>query len=74
MLAAIPAPPQPDATLINGRGRSPGGPDVTLAVLTVSPYLRYRFRLVSISCDPNFAFSIDGHNMVRFEVPPPSYV
>lgn len=29
---------------------------------------RYRFRLVSISCDPNFIFSIDGHRMTVIEV------
>ena len=28
---------------------------------------RYRFRLVSISCDPNHTFSIDGHNMTIIE-------
>jgi Multicopper oxidase len=28
----------------------------------------YRFRLVSISCDPNFTFSIDGHEMTIIEV------
>jgi len=28
----------------------------------------YRLRLVSMSCDPNFIFSIDGHNMTIIEV------
>lgn len=28
----------------------------------------YRFRLVSLSCDPNFTFSIDGHGMTIIEV------
>jgi hypothetical protein len=28
----------------------------------------YRFRLVSISCDPNFTFSIDDHMMTVIEV------
>lgn len=28
----------------------------------------YRFRLVSISCDPNYTFSIDGHTMTIIEV------
>jgi hypothetical protein len=28
----------------------------------------YRLRLVSISCDPNFVFSIDGHSMTIIEV------
>jgi iron transport multicopper oxidase len=30
--------------------------------------LSYRFRLVSISCDPNFTFSIDEHEMTVIEV------
>jgi FtsP/CotA-like multicopper oxidase with cupredoxin domain len=29
---------------------------------------RYRFRLVSISCDPAFIFSIDGHQLTVIEV------
>ena len=29
---------------------------------------RYRFRLVSISCDPNWVFAIDGHTMTIIEV------
>jgi FtsP/CotA-like multicopper oxidase with cupredoxin domain len=28
----------------------------------------YRFRLVSISCDPNYVFQIDGHDMTIIEV------
>ncbi|KAF8885058.1 Cupredoxin [Gymnopilus junonius] len=35
---------------------------------SLSPKTRYRFRLVSISCDPNFLFSIDGHDMTIIEV------
>jgi FtsP/CotA-like multicopper oxidase with cupredoxin domain len=31
-------------------------------------YNSYRFRLLSISCDPNFTFSIDGHKMTVIEV------
>ena len=27
----------------------------------------YRFRLVSVSCDPNFTFSIDGHSLTVIE-------
>ncbi len=27
----------------------------------------YRFRLVSMSCDPNFTFSIDNHTMTIIE-------
>ena len=56
--------PMANSTLINGMGRFPGGPNSSLAVVSVCPGKRYRFRLISISCDPNFMFSIDGHNMV----------
>ena len=37
-----------------------------VSLTDVSP--RYRFRLVSLSCDPNYVFSIDGHNMTIIEV------
>ncbi|KAH9963707.1 Cupredoxin [Lactifluus volemus] len=56
-----------NSTLINGKGRYPGGPNVSLAVVNVQQGLRYRFRLVSISCDPNYFFSIDSHNMTVIE-------
>ncbi|KIM39599.1 multicopper oxidase [Hebeloma cylindrosporum] len=61
-------PPTSNATLINGKGRYEGGPASPLAVINVLPNKRYRFRLVSISCDPNFVFSIDGHTMTIIEV------
>ncbi|KAK7687294.1 Laccase [Cerrena zonata] len=57
----------PDSTLINGLGRSPGNLDANLSVITVERSKRYRFRLVSISCDPNFIFSIDNHTMTVIE-------
>jgi Multicopper oxidase len=57
--------PTADATLINGKGRYAAGPTTPLAVIYVIKGLRYRFRLVSISCDPNYKFSIDGHTMVH---------
>ncbi|KAH9479110.1 fatty-acyl coenzyme A oxidase [Psilocybe cubensis] len=60
--------PKSDATLINGVGRYTGGPAVPLTVITVEQNKRYRFRLVSMSCDPNFTFNIDGHNMTIIEV------
>ncbi|KAH9998721.1 laccase [Russula vinacea] len=56
-----------NSTLINGKGRYPGGPDVPLAIVNVQQGKRYRFRLVSISCDPSFLFSIDGHQMTVIE-------
>ena len=41
--------------------------DATLAVINVTQGKRYRFRLVSVSCDPNFTFYIQGHNMTVIE-------
>jgi len=69
----IPAPseiqfPTFDSALINGAGRYPKGPSTELTSITVKRGKRYRFRLVSISCDPNFTFSIDGHNLTIIEV------
>lgn len=60
--------PTPDTTLINGRGRYVGGPTVPLSVINVEANKRYRFRLVSLACDPNYVFSIDGHTMNVIEV------
>jgi len=57
--------PTPDSTLINGRGRYAGGPTVPLTTIRVLRNRRYRFRLISLSCDPNYVFSIDGHTMVH---------
>nr|AYR00609.1 laccase 4 [Steccherinum murashkinskyi] len=58
-----------DATLINGLGRSFVNTTPTeLAVIGVQPGKRYRMRLVSTSCDPNYAFSIDNHDMKIIEV------
>ncbi|PPQ90322.1 hypothetical protein CVT25_007724 [Psilocybe cyanescens] len=59
--------PTSDATLINGLGRYARGPTSALAVISVIANKRFRFRLVSISCDPNFTFSIDGHAMTIIE-------
>ncbi|KAJ7175082.1 laccase 1 [Mycena crocata] len=56
------------STLINGLGRFAGGPTSELAVISVTKNQRYRMRLVSMSCDPSFIFSIDGHTMTIIEV------
>ncbi|KAJ6545172.1 laccase 1 [Mycena capillaripes] len=56
------------STLINGLGRYAGGPTSQLAVISVTQNKRYRFRLVSLSCDPNFIFSVDSHSMTIIEV------
>ncbi|KAI0640620.1 laccase B [Trametes meyenii] len=57
-----------DSVLINGLGRASGGPSSDLAVISVEQGKRYRLRVVSISCDPNFTFSIDGHGLTIIEV------
>ncbi|KAJ8073018.1 hypothetical protein PM082_019886 [Marasmius tenuissimus] len=56
-----------DSTLINGLGRYKGGPASALAVVNVEFGKRYRFRLLSMSCDPNFVFSIDDHPLTVIE-------
>jgi iron transport multicopper oxidase len=60
-------PPASIATLINGRGRYQGGPPVPLSVIKVRRGRRYRFRLIAMSCDPDFIFSIDNHWMTVIE-------
>ncbi|EIN05270.1 laccase [Punctularia strigosozonata HHB-11173 SS5] len=58
----------PDATLINGKGRSLETLDADLAVITVTKGKRYRMRLVAIACHPNWIWSIDSHTMTVIEV------
>ncbi|TFK67402.1 Cu-oxidase-domain-containing protein [Pluteus cervinus] len=64
---AGPSLPRPDTTLISGKGRWGSDPTADLAVINVAAGNRYRFRLVSISCDPQFDFSIDGHSLTIIE-------
>ncbi|ESK85706.1 laccase [Moniliophthora roreri MCA 2997] len=67
-IVATQAPPIADSTLINGLGRWPQGNLTSpLAVVNVVKGKRYRMRLISIACDPNYTFSIDGHNMTIIE-------
>ncbi|KAH9979129.1 laccase [Russula compacta] len=63
-----PVAPPFNSTLINGKGRYLGGPEVPLAVVNVNFGLRYRLRLISISCDPAYTFSIDNHLFTIIEV------
>ncbi|KAL1743791.1 multicopper oxidase/laccase [Schizophyllum fasciatum] len=56
-----------DSTLINGKGRSVKDFTAPLANITVEQGKRYRFRLISLACEPNYVFSIDGHNMTIIE-------
>ncbi|KAJ7210394.1 laccase 2 precursor [Mycena pura] len=63
-----PAIPLANSTLINGLGRYKGGPASPLAVISVEYGKSYRFRLISMSCDPNYNFSVDRHTMTIIEV------
>ncbi|KAG1739158.1 laccase [Suillus paluster] len=56
-----------DSTLINGLGRYRGGPNSELAVVNVEYGKRYRLRIIAMSCDPYFVFSIDNHNLTVIE-------
>ncbi|KAH6897935.1 laccase 10 [Coprinopsis sp. MPI-PUGE-AT-0042] len=56
-----------DATLINGKGRAPGGPKTPIEIMNVKRGTRYRFRLISMACEPHYRFSIDGHNLTIIE-------
>ncbi|KAF9493875.1 laccase [Pleurotus eryngii] len=66
-LVARGGPPQPDVTVFNGIGRSVDGPPVPLYVLNVEQGKRYRIRLINIACEPNYNFTIDGHQMTIIE-------
>ncbi|KAJ7632022.1 laccase 14 [Mycena rosella] len=68
MQATTNQPPKFNSTLINGLGRYEKGPLSDLAVINVTHGKRYRFRLIGLSCDPNFFFSIDGHHLTIIEV------
>lgn len=69
----VPAPsaghaPTADSALINGLGRYVNGPTSPLAIVNVRQGKRYRLRVVSISCDNEFNFSIDNHILTIIEV------
>ncbi|KAF8635405.1 hypothetical protein AX15_000403 [Amanita polypyramis BW_CC] len=56
----------PNATLVNGLGRTPGS-NSALAVIKVQSYTRYRFRVINTACIAAYNFSIDGHEMTVIE-------
>ncbi|KAF8073914.1 laccase [Lyophyllum atratum] len=60
-------PSTPYSTLINGKGRYVNGTAVPLSVVNVTKGRRYRFRIIAMSCDTNFVFSIDGHTFTIIE-------
>ncbi|KAK7055299.1 multicopper oxidase/laccase [Favolaschia claudopus] len=62
-----PTPYLASSNLINGKGRYAGGPATPLSVISVKLGKRYRFRLISMSAEPSYVFSIDKHNMTIIE-------
>ncbi|KAG6907013.1 hypothetical protein DXG01_010916 [Tephrocybe rancida] len=64
-------PAQPLTTLINGHGRTVQGEvndTITeLAVIKVTKGKRYRFRLIGLSCDAPYNFTIHKHPMTIIE-------
>ncbi|KAG6856178.1 hypothetical protein H0H87_006862 [Tephrocybe sp. NHM501043] len=66
-LAPVHTQQKPVATLINGLGRAENGPDTKLAVINVEQGKRYRFRIIGLSCDPSFNFTIHSHILTVIE-------
>ncbi|KAG0012847.1 hypothetical protein BGZ81_001351, partial [Podila clonocystis] len=61
-------PPEPNSTLINGKGRYPGGPSVPLSVINFIRGSRYRLRVLNLGTATAINFSIDGHQLTVIEV------
>lgn len=40
---------------------------IEVSLRDLHPAISYRFRLVSMSCDPNYVFSIDNHDLTVIE-------
>ncbi|KIJ65385.1 multicopper oxidase [Hydnomerulius pinastri MD-312] len=57
----------PNSLLINGLGRYLGGPTTPLSVINVVKGKRYRLRLLSMACKPDYIFSIDNHTFTVIE-------
>ncbi|KAG6849322.1 hypothetical protein H0H93_009464 [Arthromyces matolae] len=58
---------KPITTLINGLGRAVNGTASELAIITVEQNKRYRFRIIGLSCDPSFNFTIHNHKLTVIE-------
>jgi iron transport multicopper oxidase len=61
-------PPTAATILINGRGRYKGGPPTALSTVNIRHGKRYRFRIISMMCDPDVIFSVDQHALEIIEV------
>ncbi|KAF8904867.1 laccase [Mucidula mucida] len=62
--------PTPASTLFNGLGRHAKGsfPSAYRSLKWLTCFDRYRIRLINMACDPDFTFSIEGHEMTIIEV------
>ena len=56
-----------DMTQINGLGRNPSNTSAPLSVVRVKRGKRYRMRLVTMSCDPRYLVTIEGHSLTVIE-------
>ncbi|KAG7450874.1 laccase [Guyanagaster necrorhizus] len=65
--ALVALTPTPNSTLINGMGRFFEDPTAPLSIIIVAPNKRYRLRVIAISCNAAFKFSIDNHNFTIIE-------
>ncbi|KAG6860892.1 hypothetical protein C0995_006331 [Termitomyces sp. Mi166 len=68
---AVQHPAQPVTTLINGLGRTSAkdvnNTNTPLAVVSVTEGKRYRFRIIGLSCDSPYNFTIHNHNFTIIE-------
>ncbi|KAH0578349.1 hypothetical protein H2248_003963 [Termitomyces sp. 'cryptogamus'] len=70
-LVTVQHPAQPVTTLINGLGRTSAmdvnNTSTPLAVVNVTKGKRYRFRIIGLSCDSPYNFTIHHHNFTIIE-------
>lgn len=70
-LVAVQHPAQPVTTLINGLGRTSAtdvnNTNTPLAVVSVTQGKRYRFRIIGLSCDSPYNFTIHDHKLTIIE-------
>ena len=64
---ALPNIPTSQATLVNGKGQYPNGPAVDLSTINMVQGAQYQFQVITMSCEPSFTFSSNGHNLTIIE-------
>ena len=63
----LPNIPTSQATLVNGKGQYPNRPAVDLSIINMVQGAWYQFRVITMSCEPSFTFSSNGHNLTIIE-------